>query len=68
MAQPRPLDSAFPIDRRLAVAASDVVVMNIFTVDAVERRCPTQGLGGGRTLDEEIVGIHLGAAPSGRWR
>jgi heme-degrading monooxygenase HmoA len=34
MAQLRPLDPAFPIDRQLAVAASPVVVVNIFAVDA----------------------------------
>jgi heme-degrading monooxygenase HmoA len=34
MAQLRPLDPAFPIDRQLAVAASPVVFVNIFAVDA----------------------------------
>jgi heme-degrading monooxygenase HmoA len=34
MAQLRPLDPAFPIDRQLAVAASPVVLVNVFTVDA----------------------------------
>ena len=34
MAQFRPLDPAFPMDRQLAVAAAPVVLMNIFSVDA----------------------------------
>jgi heme-degrading monooxygenase HmoA len=34
MAQFRPLDPAFPMDRQLAVAAAPVVLVNIFTVDA----------------------------------
>ena len=36
MAQLRPLDPAFPIDRQLAVAASPVVLVNILAVDANE--------------------------------
>jgi heme-degrading monooxygenase HmoA len=36
MAQLRPLDPAFPIDRQLAVAASPVVLVNVFTVDAAD--------------------------------
>ena len=34
MAQFRPLDPAFPMDRQLAVAAAPVVLVNIFSVDA----------------------------------
>ena len=34
MAQLRPLDPTFPIDRQLQVAASPVVLVNIFAVDA----------------------------------
>lgn len=36
MAQLRPLDPAFPIDRQLAVAASPVVLINVHAVDANE--------------------------------
>jgi heme-degrading monooxygenase HmoA len=36
MAQLRPLDPAFPIDRQLAVAASPVTLVNVFTVDAAD--------------------------------
>ena len=36
MAQLRPLDPEFPITDQLAVAASPVVLVNIFTVDAAE--------------------------------
>jgi heme-degrading monooxygenase HmoA len=36
MAQLRPLDPAFPIDRQLAVAASPVILVNVFAVDANE--------------------------------
>ena len=36
MAQLRPLDPAFPIDRQLAVAASPVVLINVLAVDANE--------------------------------
>ena len=36
MAQFRPLDSAFPIDRQLEVSASPVVLVNIFAVDAID--------------------------------
>jgi heme-degrading monooxygenase HmoA len=36
MAQLRPLDPAFPIDRQLAVVASPVVLVNVFTVDAAD--------------------------------
>ena len=34
MAQVRPLDPAFPMDRQLVVAAAPVVLVNVFTVDA----------------------------------
>jgi quinol monooxygenase YgiN len=36
MAQLRPLDPSFPITRQLAVAASPVVLVNVFTVDAAD--------------------------------
>jgi heme-degrading monooxygenase HmoA len=36
MAQLRPLDPAFPIDRQLAVAASPVILVNVITVDAAD--------------------------------
>lgn len=36
MAQLRPLDPAFPIDRQLAVAASPIVLVNVLAVDANE--------------------------------
>jgi hypothetical protein len=34
MVQLHPLDPAFPIDRQLAVAASPVVLVNVFVADA----------------------------------
>jgi heme-degrading monooxygenase HmoA len=36
MPQMRPLDANFPISSQLAVAASPVVLVNIFTVDAAD--------------------------------
>ncbi|MGY3131624.1 heme-degrading monooxygenase HmoA [Bradyrhizobium sp. USDA 4501] len=36
MPQMRPLDPAFPIDRQLAVDASNVVLVNLFTLDAAD--------------------------------
>ncbi len=36
MPQMRPLDPAFPIDRQLAVDASNVVLINLFTLDAAD--------------------------------
>jgi heme-degrading monooxygenase HmoA len=33
MPQMRPLDPAFPIDRQIAVDASPVVLVNVFTLD-----------------------------------
>jgi heme-degrading monooxygenase HmoA len=36
MAELRPLDPAFPIDRQIAVCAAPVVLLNVFTVDAAE--------------------------------
>jgi len=36
MANMRPLDSAFPIDRQLAVAATPVVLVNVFTLDKAD--------------------------------
>lgn len=34
----RPMDSAFPIDRQLAVDASPVVLVNIFTLDKADEQ------------------------------
>lgn len=34
----RPLDSAFPIDRQLAVDASPVVLVNVFTLDKADEQ------------------------------
>src|SRR5262245_34319961 len=36
MAQLRPLDPTFPIDRQLTVSAAPVVLVNLFTVDAAD--------------------------------
>src|ERR1700761_8115417 len=36
MPQMRPLDPAFPIDRQLAVDATAVVLVNLFTLDAAD--------------------------------
>ncbi|MGY3692715.1 heme-degrading monooxygenase HmoA [Bradyrhizobium sp. USDA 3240] len=36
MPQMRPLDPAFPIDRQLAVEATNIVLVNIFTLDAAD--------------------------------
>ncbi|MGY3530214.1 MULTISPECIES: antibiotic biosynthesis monooxygenase family protein [Bradyrhizobium] len=36
MPQMRPLDPAFPIDRQLSVEASNIVLVNLFTLDAAD--------------------------------
>jgi len=36
MPQMRPLDPAFPIDRQLAVDASNIVLVNVFTLDKAD--------------------------------
>jgi heme-degrading monooxygenase HmoA len=36
MSHMRPLDPAFPIDRQLAVAATPVVLVNVFTLDKAD--------------------------------
>ncbi|PDT77796.1 antibiotic biosynthesis monooxygenase family protein [Bradyrhizobium sp. C9] len=36
MPQMRPLDPAFPIDRQLAVEVTNVVLINVFTLDAAD--------------------------------
>jgi heme-degrading monooxygenase HmoA len=36
MPQMRPLDPAFPIDRQIAVEASPVVLVNVFTLDKAD--------------------------------
>ncbi|MGY4315801.1 antibiotic biosynthesis monooxygenase family protein [Bradyrhizobium sp. JR3.5] len=36
MPQMRPLDPAFPIDRQLAVDASNIVLVNVFTLDQAD--------------------------------
>ena len=38
MPQMRPLDPAFPIDRQLAVDASSVVLVNVFTLDKADEQ------------------------------
>ena len=38
MSKLRPLDPAFPIERQLAVDASPVVLMNVFTVDKADEQ------------------------------
>jgi heme-degrading monooxygenase HmoA len=38
MALLRPLDAAFPIDRQLAVEASPVVLVNLFTLDRTDEQ------------------------------
>ena len=38
MPQFRPLDPAFPIERQLAVEASPVVLVNVFTLDKADER------------------------------
>jgi heme-degrading monooxygenase HmoA len=34
----RPLDPAFPIDRQIAIDASPVVLVNVFTLDAADEK------------------------------
>ncbi|MCC8959168.1 antibiotic biosynthesis monooxygenase [Bradyrhizobium sp. Pear77] len=36
MPQMRPLDPAFPIDRQLAVEATNIVLINVFTLDKAD--------------------------------
>ena len=36
MPQMRPLDPAFPIERQLAVDATNIVLVNVFTLDAAD--------------------------------
>ena len=38
MALLRPLDPAFPIDRQLTIAASPVVLVNVFTLDKADEQ------------------------------
>ena len=38
MPQMRPLDPAFPIDRQIAVDASPVVLINVFTLDQADEQ------------------------------
>lgn len=38
MPQMRPLDPAFPIDRQIAVEASPVVLVNVFTLDQADEQ------------------------------
>lgn len=38
MSQMRPLDPAFPIDRQIAVDASPVVLVNVFTMDQADEQ------------------------------
>ncbi|MGK9234834.1 antibiotic biosynthesis monooxygenase [Inquilinus limosus] len=38
MPQMRPLDPAFPIDRQIAVDASPVVLVNVFTLDKADEQ------------------------------
>lgn len=38
MPQMRPLDPAFPIDRQIAVDASPVVLVNVFTMDGADEQ------------------------------
>ena len=38
MPQMRPLDPAFPIDRQIAVDASPVVLVNVFTMDPADEQ------------------------------
>ena len=38
MPQMRPMDPAFPIDRQIAVDASPVVLVNVFTLDAADEQ------------------------------
>ncbi|OWJ64225.1 antibiotic biosynthesis monooxygenase family protein [Inquilinus limosus] len=38
MTQMRPLDPAFPIDRQIAVDASPVVLVNVFTLDKADEQ------------------------------
>lgn len=38
MPQMRPLDPAFPIDRQIAVEASPVVLVNVFTLDKADEQ------------------------------
>jgi heme-degrading monooxygenase HmoA len=38
MPQMRPLDPAFPIDRQIAIEASPVVLINVFTMDQADEQ------------------------------
>ena len=51
MPQMRPLDPAFPIDRQIAVDASPVVLVNVFTMDPADEQSFLQAWQG----DAEIM-------------
>jgi heme-degrading monooxygenase HmoA len=51
MSQMRPLDPAFPIDRQIAVDASPVVLVNVFTMDRTDEQAFLQAWQG----DAEIM-------------
>jgi len=51
MSQMRPLDPAFPIDRQIAVEASPVVLVNVFTMDPADEQAFLQAWQG----DAEVM-------------
>ena len=55
----RPLDPAFPIERQIAIEASPVVLVNVFTLDKADEQTLPQDLAGRRGLHEAPAGLHL---------
>ena len=60
----RPLDPVFPIERQIAIDASPVVLVNVFTLDKGGRGTLSQSLAGRRRLHEAAAGLHLHPASS----
>src|SRR3954451_12732350 len=56
MAQMRPLDPAFPIDRQLEIDASSVVLVNIFTVDPAEEQALLDAWKGDAEIMQRLPG------------
>ena len=57
MAQMRPLDPAFPIDRQISVEASPVVLMNVFTLDKADEQAFLQAWQGDATFMKQQPGF-----------
>ena len=59
MAPLRPLDPAFPIHRQIAIEASPVVLVNVFTLDKADEQTLLQDPGGPHSLHDAPGGLHL---------